>query len=57
MEPTVTRNPDKQVQVFDEQGRLIGVITRPAATAEVLGPGREKVYLARRQNDRTPQAA
>ena len=54
----MTRISDKQVQVYDETGRLIGVITRPVLT-DVLGPGREKVYLARRHAaaDRTPHAA
>ena len=47
MEPTMTRTADNQVQVFDEHGALIGTIVRPV-TAEVLGPGAEKVYLARR---------
>jgi len=58
MDPTVTRISDKQVQVFDEQGRLIGVITRHVLS-DLLGPGREKVYLARRRStaDRTPHAA
>jgi hypothetical protein len=48
MEPTVKRSPDKQqVQILDELGRVIGVISRPVE-AEILGPGREKVYLSRR---------
>ena len=47
MEPTMTRTADNQVQLFDEHGALIGTIVRPV-TAEVLGPGAEKVYLARR---------
>lgn len=49
-----TRDPKSvpKVELYDENGRLIGVITRPAVR-EVLGPGREKVYLARR----APQAA
>ena len=48
MEPTVKRNPDgPQVQLLDETGRVIGVITRPVEPDEVLGPGREKVYLVR----------
>ena len=56
MEPTRPPRPDTpQVQILDEQGRLVGVIARPVAT-EVLGPGREKVYLAR-PADRTPHAA
>ncbi len=48
MEPHVQNSSDpRQVQVLDEEGRVIGVISRPVAT-EILGPGREKVYLARR---------
>ena len=61
MEPTVQRISEKQqVQVLDEQGRVIGVISRPVAS-EILGPGREKVYLSRRPGghsaDRTSHAA
>ncbi len=56
MEPTMPRTPDQQqIPVLDDQGRVIGVITRPVAT-DVLGPGREKVYL-RRPAQRTSQAA
>lgn len=47
MESTMTRTQDDQVQLFDDEGRLIGTITRPV-TRDVLGPGAEKVYLARR---------
>ncbi|HET8771720.1 MAG TPA: hypothetical protein VFM71_12120 [Gemmatimonadaceae bacterium] len=43
----MTRTADNQVQLFDEHGALIGTIVRPVTT-EVLGPGAEKVYLARR---------
>ena len=57
MDDQVTRISDKQVQLYDEQGRLIGVITRPVVPAEAVGPGREKVYLARRNAERTPHAA
>ncbi len=58
MEPTVKRLIDKQqVQVLDEQGRVLGVISRPVES-EILGPGREKVYLARHvAADRTSHAA
>ena len=57
MEPQVTRISDNQVQLFDDQGRLIGVIRRPV-DREVLGPGREKVFLSRRdQAVRNSQAA
>jgi hypothetical protein len=56
-EPTVKRIPDDpQVQILDEDGRTIGVITRPIEL-EVLGPGREKVYLSRRPTERTSHAA
>ena len=57
MEPTVPRPTDKpQIQVLDERGRLIGVITGPVEP-EALGPGREKVYLSRGQSERTSHAA
>ena len=57
MEPTVpgpTEQP--QIQLLDDRGRVIGVITRPV-DPEALGPGREKVYLARARPERTSQAA
>ncbi len=57
MEPTVPRSSDKpQIQILDERGRVIGVITSPVEP-EVLGPGREKVYLARRFPEHTSHAA
>lgn len=56
MEPTVKRNSESRIELFDANGRLIGTITRPVEP-EVVGPGREKVYLARRTPDRTSQAA
>lgn len=58
MEPTVKRTESDLVQLFDEQGRLIGAIVH-AIVEPVTGPGAEKVYLARRpaSRDRTPQAA
>jgi hypothetical protein len=58
MEPTVKRYPEKQqVQILDEHGRVIGIISRPVE-AEILGPGREKVYLSRRPaGERTSHAA
>ena len=34
------------LELFDDSGRLIGVIARPVRP-DVLGPGREKVYLSR----------
>jgi len=56
-ETTVKRLPDgPQVQILDEHGRPIGVISRPVEP-EVLGPGREKVYLSRRPNERAAHAA
>ena len=51
MEPDVKRSPESRVDLFDTNGKLIGSISSPVAT-EVLAPGREKVYLARR----TPRA-
>lgn len=49
MEPNVKRSSESRVDLFDINGKLIGSISRPVAT-EVLGPGREKVYLARRSS-------
>jgi hypothetical protein len=56
MPSTNTTSTHSRVEIFDAHGRLIGTITKPVAP-EVLGPGREKVYLARRGSDRTPRAA
>ena len=58
MEPNLKRSSLARIDLFDLNGRLIGSISRPVAT-EVLGPGREKVYLARRtqRNNQHPQAA
>ena len=57
MEPTVPRPAEKpEIQLLAERGRLIGVITRPV-DAEPLGPGHEKVYLARSRPERTSHAA
>jgi hypothetical protein len=56
MEPTVKRTSESRIELFDANGRLIGTITRPVQP-EVVGPGAEKVYLARRSSNRAPQAA
>jgi hypothetical protein len=56
MEPRMTRTSDDQIQLYDDNGRLIGVIRRPVVP-DVLGPGREKVYLARRTERPTKHAA
>ena len=57
MEPTVPRPAEApQIQILDERGRVIGVISRPV-DPEVLGPGREKVYLARSRPEPTSHAA
>jgi hypothetical protein len=58
MEPDVICNSDSEIEVFDETGRMIGTITRPV-DGVVLGPGRQKVYLARRapRADQHSQAA
>ncbi|HRN54297.1 MAG TPA: hypothetical protein PK788_12445 [Gemmatimonadaceae bacterium] len=47
MTTIVKRSSESRIELFDGNGRLIGTISRPI-DAEVLGPGREKVYLARR---------
>jgi len=53
----MTRFSEKnsRIELLDVDGRVIGTITRPVEV-EALGPGREKVYLARRDG-RHPQAA
>ena len=57
MDSTVPRPAVKpQIQLLDDRGRVIGVITRPV-DPEALGPGCEKVYLARATTERTPHAA
>ena len=57
MEPTVPRPAEApQIQILDERGRVIGVISRPV-DPEVLGPGREKVYLARSRPEPASHAA
>lgn len=47
---------ENQVPLFDECGNLIGVIERPVLV-DPLGPGREKVYLARKTDHDARQAA
>ncbi len=47
MTTIVKRTSDARIEIFDADGQLIGTISRPL-DAEALGPGREKVYLARR---------
>ncbi len=56
MDTTMTRTAGETVQLFDEQGRLLGTIYRPV-TPEILGPRAEKVYLVRRDLRRTERAA
>jgi hypothetical protein len=53
----MTRISHNRIEIFDTDGKLVGVIVRPVEPA--LGPGREKVYLARREalNDRGDRAA
>ncbi|MBX3133178.1 MAG: hypothetical protein KF689_07320 [Gemmatimonadaceae bacterium] len=46
MTTNVKRNSDSRIDLFDAHGQLIGSISRPVEP-EALGPGREKVYLAR----------
>ncbi len=47
MTAIVKRISDTRIELLDANGQLIGTISRPL-DAEALGPGREKVYLARR---------
>ena len=42
----MTRPLEDRVPLYDDVGHLIGTIMRPV-TPGVLGPGSEKVYLAR----------
>lgn len=57
MMPNVKRTTDQQqLQLLDDDGRVIGVISRPVEV-DALGPGREKVYLQRRPPARSPRAA
>jgi hypothetical protein len=48
-----------RIEIFDTDGKLVGVIVRPVEPTSALGPGREKVYLARRDatDDRGDRAA
>lgn len=51
MTTLVTRISEFRIDLLDGDGRLIGTISRPVDT-EALGPGREKVYLARHPQPR-----
>ena len=55
----MTRTTHNRIEIFDDHGKLVGVIVRPIEPTTALGPGREKVYLARRDatNDRGDRAA
>ena len=55
METTMTRisESNSRIEILDADGRLLGTITRPV-DFEALGPGREKVYLAKNHR---PKAA
>jgi hypothetical protein len=55
----MTRTAHNGIEIFDADGKLVGVIVRPVEPTSALGPGREKVYLARRKasNDRSDRAA
>jgi hypothetical protein len=58
LEPPMTRTSHNRIEIFDADGKLVGVIVRPVEPT-ALGPGREKVYLARRdaRDDRGDRAA
>lgn len=59
MKPETTTMPQTRIEIRDAAGRVIGTIVRPVEP-QPLGPGREKVYLARRAQRpeaRTPNAA
>lgn len=55
----MTRTAHHGIEIFDADGKLVGVIVRPVEPSSALGPGREKVYLARRNapDDRDDRAA
>jgi hypothetical protein len=53
---TMQKRQDGEVFVFDERGRLIGTISHPQS-GEPIGPGREKVYLAKTRQQQRPAAA
>jgi hypothetical protein len=55
----MTRSTHNGIEIFDADGKLVGVIVRPVEPTSALGPGREKVYLARREgrNGRDGRAA
>lgn len=55
-EPVTMKSNSGSLTVFDDGGQLIGTIERPVA-GEPLGPGREKVYLARRDEGTQRSAA
>lgn len=56
MEPTMTRSADSRIELVDALGRVIGTIVRPLER-QPLGPGREKVYLARRAPQREARSS
>ena len=53
------RMAHNRIEIFDADGKLVGVIVRPIEPTSALGPGCEKVYLARRNasDDRGDRAA
>ena len=55
-EPITMKSNSGSLTVFDDGGRLIGTIERPVA-GEPFGPGREKVFLARRDEPAQRTAA
>lgn len=56
MTDPVTRLSDSRIELRDADGRVIGTVSRPV-DPDVVGLGREKVYLARRsaRPERPPQ--
>ena len=61
MDANVTRLSTTRFELRDAAGRVIGTIVRPVEE-QPIGPGREKVYLARRAprlevRDRSSNAA
>jgi hypothetical protein len=52
----LTRTERGSLRLFDENGHLIGTIERPVEH-DPLGPGHEKVYLARAEQEVAAPAA
>ncbi len=52
METAMPRPTHSRLEILDANGKVVGIIIGPI-DAQGLGPGREKVYLARRAPKRS----